>query len=125
MGSSIHDFDFQAIPIDTLALIHFSKKVNERFFDYYESSQGKTSVVNNVHLGNRGEPVGTVFMNCIPQRLVLYTFDEIDSCVLFDHQIRKGSFLLSAYDLPIPPGKYWLFDRKGKTDYYRSKNNKK
>ncbi|MBX7152059.1 hypothetical protein K1X84_10490 [bacterium] len=118
-STSHGDLKRNSIVVDSVSVKEFGEKVSQRFADYQASSKGKTfkAMVS-------GKIRGLVFKHSIPKdvTLVLYTYDEQDSCVLYSGQLPSGESFLNALNLPIPVGDYYVFDGGHKIPFMRIKD---
>jgi hypothetical protein len=102
----------QEIKIDSIQTINFATRIQERFANYEYSSMPYDSSKDDAYNFAYRAPMGVIaWRNKEPKsmNLVLYSFDQKDSCTIYSGVLVKGDSKLTLSSITILPiGKYLL-----------------
>jgi len=104
------------IVVDSSAVRRFAQTVAQKSNNYEEASRDK--YFQRIICG---KDLAFAFINQNQEqaRLLLYTYDFQDSCVLYSNLLQPGVSLLFVETLPIPVGHYFVNDGKYTMPFYR------
>jgi len=98
-------FETSIVPLDKLSIDSFSNLIRNKYSNYSEMSRP-----NDNKRGPCGTDFSSILMIASAERckIVLYSFNRQDSCVMFSDSLVKGSYEIPHKSIRVPEGYYIL-----------------
>ncbi len=100
-----------SFPVNSMAVRLFGERVIQRFTNYSEASGYKEFIeISTPWLRGPDKGIRVIWYHARPPKevAVIYTFDRIDSCILYSGPIEDDMYELVPASLPLPRGRYLL-----------------